>query len=157
MDREAPTHSIRSTLHYGRKSGKDARLPCAETSISKVWCGVSCLYTYTHSTQLTILYLQCRTFAYTTVTERMPRILAQVVDALNKLEASIRECHGDVSDSFFTLAHFMVDLVAGWSGGAKGYHRSRVRAALPDADRQAHGSHYKWARCAAVECSVCCL
>lgn len=35
------------------------------------------------------------TFAYTTVTERMPRILAQVVDALNKLEASIRECHGD--------------------------------------------------------------
>lgn len=55
------------------------------------------LYIPTPSTQLTIFYLKYRTFAYKTVTERMPRILAQVVDALNKLEASIRERHGDVS------------------------------------------------------------
>ena len=39
----------------------------------------------------------CRTFAYQTVTERMPRILAQVVDSLNKLEPSVREKHKDVS------------------------------------------------------------
>jgi hypothetical protein len=37
------------------------------------------------------------TFAYKTVTERMPRILTQVVDTLNKLEATVRERHGDVS------------------------------------------------------------
>lgn len=125
-----------------------------------VW-GKLLVYTYTHSTQLTILYLQYRTFAYTTVTERMPRILAQVVDALNKLEASVREGHGDVSDIPFSpwpiSITSMVDVVAGWSGGAEEYYRSRVRAALPDADRQAHGPHHMWARCAAVECSVCCL
>lgn len=35
------------------------------------------------------------TFAYKTVTERMPRILAQVVDSLTKLEPSMRERHKD--------------------------------------------------------------
>lgn len=91
----------------------------------------------------------------------MPRILAQVVDSLNKLETSVRERHKDVSviyNGFFSPLNAPSPcMFAGWRGGVEDDHWVCVRAALPDADRQGHGSHHLWTRFAAVERSVCCV
>jgi hypothetical protein len=39
----------------------------------------------------------CRTFAYVTVKDRMPRILTQVIDTVHKEEANMKAQYGEVS------------------------------------------------------------
>ena len=38
----------------------------------------------------------CRTFAYVTVKDRMPRILTQVIDTVHKEEGKMKEQYGEV-------------------------------------------------------------
>ena len=39
----------------------------------------------------------CRTFAYVTVKDRMPRILTQVIDTVHKEEANMKAQYGEVN------------------------------------------------------------
>ena len=44
-----------------------------------------------------LLSCPCRTFAYHTLKDRMPRILTQVVDTFNREEKTVAASHGEVS------------------------------------------------------------
>lgn len=43
------------------------------------------------------IFSECRTFAYVTVKDRMPRILTQVIDTVHKEEGRMKEQYGEVS------------------------------------------------------------
>ena len=47
-----------------------------------------------------------RTFAYLTVKDRMPRILTQVVDTVNREEKTISDAHGVVRERPFNSLEF---------------------------------------------------
>ena len=49
-----------------------------------------------HLTRILCIFV-CRTFAYVTVKDRMPRILTQVIDTVNKEEAKMNALYGTVS------------------------------------------------------------
>ena len=49
-----------------------------------------------HLTRILCIFV-CRTFAYVTLKDRMPRILTQVIDTVNKEEAKMNALYGTVS------------------------------------------------------------